>query len=383
MSATNKIRFISCLALASLLAACGGSKETSSEEPSAPTFEIVTVHAGEQSEQQEWPGRISPVRIAEIRSRVAGIVLSREFEEGAEVKAGQVLFRIDPSAFRAELSRAEGELAKAKAELNEARTQERRLGPLATIKAISQQDYEVALTRLRTAEAGLQSNKAAVESAKIQLGHATVRSPIDGRIGRALVTEGALVGQDSSTAMAIVQQLDPIYADFSQPAGDMLRMRAAATGSAGAGDPTVTIEIPETGAVRSGTLLFTDIAVDPETERIAMRGQFPNSDGMLLPGMFVRVRINTGKASPVVLVPQRAIQRDAAGKAYVMLVGDDNAIHVRKVETSRMQDGNWQVIRGLREGERVVASGVEKVKEGMKVPSAKTRTQTAPSPTQT
>lgn len=379
MSAVKRIRFMPCLALASLLAACEGSKENSSEEPSAPTFEIVTVHASEQLERQEWPGRISPVRIAEIRSRVAGIVLSREFEEGAEVKAGQVLFRIDPSAFRAELSRAEGELAKAKAELNEARTQERRLGPLATIKAISQQDYEVALTRLRTAEAGLQSNKAAVESAQIQLGHATVRSPIDGRIGRALVTEGALVGQDSSTAMAIVQQLDPIYADFSQPAGDMLRMRAAATSSAGAGDPTVTIEIPETGAVRSGRLLFADIAVDPATERVAMRGQFPNSDGTLLPGMFVRVRIDTGKASPVILVPQRAVQRDAGGKAYVMLVGDDNVIHARKVETSRMQDGNWQVIQGLLEGERVVASGVEKAKDGMKVPTAKPSTETVPS----
>ena len=375
-----------CLASAALLSACGGNgDEAAAQEQPVPQVEVVAAQAAVAGGSEARPGRISPVRVAEVRSRVSGIVLRREFEEGMDVTAGQILFRIDPAPFEAQLAQAQGELAKADAELKEAQAQVRRLEPLVEVEAISRQDYDVAQTRLSTARAGVRSGQAAVETARIQLGHATVRAPIAGRIGRALVTEGALVGQEG-TAMALVQQLDPVYADFSQPVGDVLRMRAAAKAAGGAGDAlVVTIEIPETGETRSGELLFSDITVDQGTGRVAMRGQFENSDGMLLPGMFVRVRTAHAQPQQVVVVPQRAIVRNPDGSAGVMVVGDARTIEARPVKTGQMQDGQWQILEGLAAGEQVVASGAAKVQPGMQLPepAAEDEQADAPAPAET
>ncbi|NYZ62016.1 efflux RND transporter periplasmic adaptor subunit [Luteimonas deserti] len=361
-----------CLASVALLSACGasGENETAHEEAPPPPVEVVTVQAGPAAAAESRPGRISPVRVAEVRSRVAGIVLKREFEEGMDVQAGQVLFRIDPSPFQAQLSEAQGALAKAEAELKEAQAQASRLQPLVEVEAISRQDFDVAQTRVQTARAGLRSGQAAVESAQIQLSHATVRAPIAGRIGRALVTEGALVGQDGSTPMALIQQLDPVYADFSQPVGDALRLRAAAKAAGDAASPklAMTIEIPEIGETRSGELLFSDITVEPDTGRIAMRGQFDNADGMLLPGMFVRVSTAHTQPQQIITVPQRAVVRNPDGSAGVMVVDAQRTVVARSVETGRMHNGQWQVLSGLQAGEQIVASGVAKVQPGMQLP---------------
>lgn len=360
-----------CFASAALLVACGTGDGEAGYEDMVPPVEVITVQVSQANGAESRPGRISPVRVAEVRSRVSGIVLKREFEEGMDVESGQILFRIDPAPFQAVLSQAQGELAKAEAELKEAQAQVRRLEPLVEVEAVSRQDFDVAQTRLQTARAGVRSAQGAVETAQIQLGHATVRAPIAGRIGRALVTEGALVGQEG-TPMALVQQLDPVYADFSQPVGDVLRMRAAAKagGDQAASRMAVTIEIPETGETRAGELLFSDITVEPDTGRVAMRGQFDNADGMLLPGMFVRVKTAQATPQQVVLVPQRAIVRNPDGSAGVMVVGAERTVEARPVETGRMQGSDWQILVGLKPGEQIVASGVAKVQPGMQIPEA-------------
>ena len=240
------------------------------------------------------PGRVEPMRVAEVRARVAGIVLSRNFEEGADVKAGDVLFRIDPAPFKAALSRAQGEVAKADAALSDAQAVLRRYTPLVKIEAVSQQDFDAASAAVKSAQAARRSAQADVETAQLNLDYATVKAPISGRIGRAQVTEGALVGQNEATVMAKIQQLDPIYVDFTQPVADMLRMREAMqTGELGQEEGAdISISIDGADRTRSGRLLFSDIAVDRGTGQVSLRGEFANPDVLLLPGMYVRVPVS-------------------------------------------------------------------------------------------
>ncbi|MDM1715187.1 efflux RND transporter periplasmic adaptor subunit, partial [Pseudomonas sp. 165] len=304
---------ISCL-VAVTLVGCDKPEEQGEEAP-AREVDVLSVQTEPFTVVAELPGRIEPVRVAEVRARVAGIVLKRTFEEGADVKAGDVLFQIDPAPFKAALSRAQGELARAEAQLFQAQAMVRRYEPLVKINAVSQQDFDNAKAALQSAQADKRSAQANVETARLDLGYAEVRAPIAGRIGRAQVTEGALVGQGEATLLARIQQLDPVYADFTQPAADALRLRAAiAEGKVtGASDQPLSLRVDGTDIESKGTLLFTDISVDRSTGQIALRGQFDNPEGVLLPGMYVRVRTPQGLNQNAILVPQRAVQRSADG----------------------------------------------------------------------
>lgn len=360
------------IALTVLLMAAGCSEEKSSTPAAAaPVVEVVTVEARPFVLSSELPGRIEPVRVAEVRARVAGIVLSRHFKEGADVKAGDILFRIDPAPFKAALSRAEGALAQADASLFEARSVVGRYEPLVKIEAVSKQVFDTAQAALKSAEAARKSALAAVETAKLDLGYATVTAPISGRIGRALVTEGALVGQGEATPMATIQQLDPIYADFKQPVADMLRMRAALESGqlARKDDESAPISITTDGmsGTRDGRLLFSDVTVDPGTGQVSLRGLFDNPDALLLPGMYVRVHLPQGIDPEAILAPQRAVRRGVDGSAQVLVVGSDDILEARAVQTGAMQGKNWHITEGLRPGERVVVGGVGTLQPGAKV----------------
>lgn len=341
--------------------------------------DVLTVKTEPFTVVAELPGRIEPVRVAEVRARVAGIVLKRTFEEGADVKAGDLLFQIDPAPFKAALSRAEGELARTEAQLFQAQATVERYQPLVKINAVSQQDFDVARATLRSAQADKRSAQANVETAKLDLGYAQVRAPIAGRIGRAQVTEGALVGQGETTLLARIQQLDPVYADFSQPAADALRLRAAiADGKvSGEGDKALSLRVDGTDIESKGTLLFTDISVDRSTGQIALRGRFDNPQGVLLPGMYVRVRTPQGLDQDAILVPQRAVQRSADGKASVMFLGADNSVEARPVATGAMQGARWQITEGLKAGDKVIVSSLGAIQPGAKVVP---REQGAPAP---
>lgn len=330
--------------------------------------EVLTVQREPFTVIVELPGRIEPVRVAEVRARVAGIVLNRTFEEGADVKAGDVLFQIDPAPFKAALSRAQGQLAQAEAQLFQAQATVRRYEPLVKIDAVSQQDFDVAKAALQSAQALKQSAQADVQTARLDLGYSTVRAPIAGRIGRAQVTEGALVGQGESTLLARIQQLDPVYADFTQPVADALRLRAAiAEGKvSGDADTALSLSVDGTSIESRGTLLFTDVSVDRSTGQIALRGRFDNPQGVLLPGMYVRVRTPQGN-SDAILVPQRAVQRSADGQASVMVLAGEDSVEARPVQTGVMQGARWQISEGLQAGDRVIVSSLAAVRPGDKV----------------
>ncbi len=350
------------------LAGCDKGEQGWGEAPPREV-DVFTIKTEPFTVVAELPGRIEPVRVAEVRARVAGIVLKRTFEEGADVKAGDLLFQIDPAPFKAALSRAEGELARADAQLFQAQATVKRYEPLVKIDAVSQQDFDVARATLRSAQADKRSAQANVETAKLDLGYAQVRAPIAGRIGRAQVTEGALVGQGETTLLARIQQLDPVYADFSQPAADALRLRAAiADGKvSGDGDKTLSLRVDGTDIQSKGTLLFTDISVDRSTGQIALRGRFDNPQGVLLPGMYVRVGTPQGLDQDAILVPQRAVQRAADGKASVMLLGADDTVEARPVTTGAMQGARWQITDGLKAGDKVITSSLTAIRPGAKV----------------
>ena len=345
---------------AAALSACGDTKSAAAPPP-APSVEIHEVRTESYAVQRDLPGRIEAVRVAQVRARVAGIVLERRFTEGAEVKEGDVLFRIDPAPFEAELARARGELARSQAQQTEAAAIVKRYRPLVEIEAVSGQDFDNATAVLRATEAAVVSARANVRTAQLNLDYSTVRAPISGRIGRAMVTEGALVGQGEATPLATIQQIDQVYADFVQPASEVLNLRAAlAGGQLTQGDPaaaSVSVQVDGTGHELHGKLLFSDISVDRGTGQLALRGLVENRDAVLLPGMYVRVRIEQGVSPQAVLIPQRAVRRSSSGQAHVFVVGDDNVAQRRDVETGRMHEGRWHIARGLGQGDRVVIGG--------------------------
>ena len=359
-------------ALATLATGCGRNEAPAAAGDALPVVQAVTVQPAPLALSSELPGRIEPVRVAEVRARVAGIVLRRHFEEGADVRAGQVLFQIDPAPLRAALSRAQGQLASAEAALLEARAVVGRNAPLVAQEAVSRQDFEAMQARLQAAQAARQSAQAEVQAAALNLEYATVRAPIAGRIGRALVTEGALVGQGEATPMALVQQLDPVYADFQQPVAEAQRLRAAlAEGrlaqTAGKDGTPVSLKVDGTGLQRTGQLLFSDVTVDRGTGQMALRGRFDNRDGMLLPGMYVRVTVGQGVDPAAILVPQRAVQRSTDGQAHVLVVDGQDTLQMRPVQTAAMHGAQWQISAGLKGGERVVVGRMAGLQPGARV----------------
>ncbi|QXH54042.1 MexC family multidrug efflux RND transporter periplasmic adaptor subunit [Pseudomonas fakonensis] len=359
------------LAAAVLLAGCEAADEPQAAAAVLPVDTVTVTHEA-LALASTLPGRVEPMRVAEVRARVAGIVLRKAFEEGADVKAGDLLFQIDPAPFKAALARAEGDLARAQAVQHEAQARLRRYQPLVQVQAISQQDFDTASANSRSAQAAVLSAQADVQTARLNLGYATVTAPISGRIGRALATEGALVGQGEATLMARIQQLDPIYVDFTQSAADALRLRQALqSGSLASGEErTLSAQVEGTDYRRQGALMFTDVAVDRGTGQVTLRGRFDNADGILLPGMYVRVHTPQGVDRQAILVPQRAVQRASDGQARVMVVGAGNLAEARPVSTGAMQGARWQITQGLQAGDQVIVGSPAGLAAGMQVAPA-------------
>ncbi|UQW71423.1 efflux RND transporter periplasmic adaptor subunit [Pseudomonas avellanae] len=358
-----------------LLAALGlaGCEQKPQQDPAASAapkeVEAVAVKAESFTVVDELPGRIEPVRVAQVRARVAGIVLTRNFEEGADVKAGAVLFQIDPAPFKAALSKAQGDLARTEATLFETQATVKRYESLVEIEAVSRQTFDTARSALQNAAAAKKSAQADVETARLDLGYATVRAPISGRIGRAMVTEGALVGQGETTLLATIQQLDPVYADFTQPVADALQMRAAIQEGRlpKGGEDALSLSVDGTDYQSTGTLLFTDVAVDRTTGQVSLRARFANPKGVLLPGMYVRVRTPQRVDANAILVPQRAVQRSSDGAARVLVIAQDGTAEARPVKNGAMQDSRWQITEGLKDGEQIIIGNMTGLNPGDKV----------------
>ena len=354
--------------IAAGLSACSGEgKGPAGPGPQSgplPTVGVVTVAPQNVGLQDELPGRLEASRLAQVRARVAGVLNERVFQEGSEVKAGQLLFRIDSAPYDATLASAQAQLVKAQANFTQAQTLLERYKPLVAEKAVSQQDFTNAEMAFRQAEAEVTVAKAQLQSAQINRGYADVRSPINGRIGRALVTQGALVGQGDATPLAVVQQIDPLYVNFTQPAVEVMRLqRALSQGSLqkekGTAAVTVLLEDGTEYPVK-GKLLFTDLSVDASTGQVALRAEIPNPKGELLPGLFVRVRLSQAQARDVFLLPQQAVTRSGQGDT-VMVVGADGKVEQRAVKVDGQQGGQWMVREGLKPDEQVVADGFQKL----------------------
>jgi len=357
------------LAALLILTACGGDqKGAGAGAGGMPPAEVgvVTVTPGKLALTTELPGRLEAVRTAEVRARVAGIVKERVFREGSEVKAGQVLFRIDPAPFKAAADSAAAAVARAEAVRDQARAQAERADALIGKKMISKQDYDTAVANAKQGAADVASARAAQETARLNLGYATVTAPISGRIGRALVTEGALVGQGEATQLALIQQLDSLYVNFSQSSTEVLKLKRALDSgklkSVG-GQAEVTLLMEDgTEYPQKGKLLFADMAVDPNTGSITLRAEFTNTDGLLLPGMYVRVRLEQAVDNNAITVPQRALQRGPQG-AFVLLI-KDGKVAAQPVEVGEAQGDVWVVSKGLSGGEQVIVEGLQKVQPG-------------------
>jgi len=367
-----RLRPVALVALLALpLAGCNDSAEQAEKAP-MPQVRVETLQLQPLAITTELSGRILAPRTAEVRARVAGVVLKRVYREGSDVKQGDVLFLIDPAPFKADHDSARATLAKAQANLYQARLQEQRYRELVDDKAVSRQEYDNARAAFLQADAVVAEAKAALERARLNLGYATVTAPISGRIGRALVTEGALVGQNETTPLATIQQLDPIHADVTQSTRELnaLRraLRAGELQQVGASEARATL-IQDDGSAYPlpGKLLFSDISVDPSTNQITLRSEFPNPDLDLLPGSYVRVRLQQALQPKGISVPQRAILRDSAGVPKVLVVDAQARIGERPVQLGSAQGDRWVVSEGLAAGERVVVEGLQHVKAGDQV----------------
>lgn len=331
-----------------------------------PEVGVVVAKAGEIGLVTELPGRLEASRVAEVRARAAGILLKRVFREGSDVKAGQPLFRIDPAPYEATLRSAEASLARAEANAAQAKALAERYKPLVEANAVSKQDYANAVASQKAAEADVQASRASVTTARISVGYATVTAPISGRIGRALVTEGALVGQGEATPLATIQQIDPLYVNFTQSATEVMRMRRAmAQGQlqrASGPDAAEVRVVLEDGTefAQRGRLLFSDLTVDPTTGQITLRAEVPNPKGELLPGMYVRVKTEQAQVDKAISVPQQAVTRTEQGDT-VTIVGADGKLSKRNVKITAGQNNRWIVTDGLKEGEQVMVDGFQKL----------------------
>ena len=358
-----------------LLAACGPQSEApqggpppGGGMPPPPQVEVITVSPKSVPHTVEVPGRLQAVRQAEVRARVEGILEKRDYTEGGEVRAGQVLFRIDPRTLKANVESAKAALVRARAQALIAGQNLERLQGLVGSKAISKQEFDQAVAARAQAEADVAAGLAALNRAEIDLSHATVTAPIAGRIGRAQVTEGALVGKGEATHLATIEQYDPIWVNFSQSSADYLRLREALRqGKAVASRAPVRLVLEDGREYRRpGRLLFDDLAVDPATGSVGMRAEFPNPERELLPGQFVTVRLPVAQAADVIVVPQRAVQVTPQGQA-VLLVGPDGKVLPQPVKTGGLSGADWIIAEGLKGGEKVIVEGVQKARPGMAV----------------
>ncbi len=356
----------STLAALFLLAGCGDKPAAGPGGPGGPRPppEVGVIKAKLEPVvlQTELPGRVEPVRVAQVRARVNGVVLKRLFTEGSEVKAGQSLFQIDPAPYAAALSSARAALGKAQANLTQASAQAERYKPLVEANAVSKQEYVNVVAAQKQAEADVAASRAQVQIAQINSGYANVTAPIAGRIGRALVTEGALVSATEATQLALIQQTSTVYVNFTQSASELQRLRKASGPKAnGAGATPVTIMLDDGSELpQKGKLLFSDVSVDPTSGQVTLRAEVPNTDDALLPGQYVRARIAQSQLPAAMLVPQQAVTRGTGGDT-VIVVAPDGKTGPRPVKIASQQGSNWIVLDGLKEGEMVVVDGFQKM----------------------
>ena len=361
--------------IAMALVACGakdGAPGAGGPGGGMPPAEVGVVTVASQSValQSELPGRVSAVRVAQVRARVNGVVLQRLFREGSEVKAGQVLYQIDSAPYRASLESAEASVAKAQANVAQTTAQAERYKPLMEANAVSKQEYTSLVTAQRQAEADLATAKAAVQTARINLNYANITAPISGRIGQSLVTEGALVSATEATQMAVIQQTGTVYVNFTQSSTDVLRLRKAIASKQlrAAGDGSVPVRVvleDGTELAKPGKLLFSDLTVDATSGQITLRAEVPNTDGLLLPGQYVRVRLSQAELPSGILLPQQAVTRSNQGDS-VLVVGADGKPGQRPVKVGNAQNNQWVILDGLKEGDQVIVDGFQK----MMVPGA-------------
>lgn len=388
----NKNRGLTPLAvvlmLSGSLALTGcNDKEAQQGAPHAPQVGVVTLKTEPLNVTTELSGRTAAFRIAEVRPQVGGIILKRNFVEGSEIKAGTSLYQIDPATYQAAYDSAKGDLVKAQANSQISRVTVNRYKPLLGTNYISKQDYDTAVATAAQADAAVVSAKAAVETARINLAYTKVTSPISGRIGISSVTEGALVSNGQTTALATVQQLDPIYVDVTQSSNDFLRLKQElADGSLKQANGKAQVKLlMDNGKEYSepGTLEFSDVTVDETTGSITLRAIFPNPNDLLLPGMFVRARLDEGVNNNALLVPQQGITRNPRGDATAMVIGADNKVELRTVTTTQAIGDKWVVTEGLKSGDKVIVTGLQKIKPGVQVTAQEVDEKAAASDTAT
>lgn len=359
----------SALLLACLLAACG--KDATPPAPALPEVTVLPVQRSAVRMDVELPGRTSPSLLAEVRARVDGIVQERSFTEGSDVRAGQPLYRIDPAPYRTALASAEAQLKRAQANLASSTAQLKRYKVLIVSNAISKQDFDDAEAAQLQAAADVAAAEAAASNARINLGYTSVTAPIAGRSSISQVTKGAYVQGGSATLMTTIQQLDPMFVDLQQSSVEGLALRrdiAAGKLTAGGQQTRVKLQLEDGSTyAHEGTLEVSGVTVDPATGSVTLRARFPNPDHLLLPGMFVRASVNQGVRPNVVQVPAPAVTRNQKGDASVMLVGENGKTVLRPVRTGALANGQWLVEEGLKEGERVIVSGTQKLKPDMAV----------------
>jgi membrane fusion protein (multidrug efflux system) len=357
----------------SLLSACTQS-ESSTKPPEMPpaAVSVISVKSAPIPVVNNLPGRIAPTRIAEVRPRVSGIIVKRVFEQGSLVKEGDVLYEIDPAPFKLQVESAKATLQKAKAAQLLASQQAERQKQLRQRNFVSEQDLDNAVAQLAQANAEVAVAKAGLDTAQLNLQYADVTAPISGRVGRAMITEGALVSANETNPLATIQQLDPVYADFTQSSHDLMALRQALKKglleSPGSGQATVRLFFDDgTEYKYPGRLLFSESTVDPTTGQITMRAEFPNPDGDLLPGLYIRIRIEQAVEQAALTVPEQAVQHDTGGQAQLYVVNKDDVVEVRNVELGRTSGVRTIVSKGLKAGDKVVVEGFQKIRPGAKV----------------
>ncbi|HGL3853932.1 TPA: efflux RND transporter periplasmic adaptor subunit [Klebsiella aerogenes] len=367
MTSHARVSLLSSLIISAVLLTGCDNSGNQQAQPQAPQVSVHVVHSEPLSVTTELPGRTSAFRVAEVRPQVSGIILKRNFVEGGDIKAGESLYQIDPATYQAAWNSAKGDEAKAEAAAAIAHLTVKRYVPLLGTKYISQQEYDQAVATARQADADVVAAKAAVENARINLAYTKVTSPIDGRIGKSSVTEGALVTNGQADAMATVQQLDPIYVDVTESSNDFMRLKQE---SLQRGDDSKSVQlIMENGQPYSlkGSLQFSDVTVDESTGSITLRAVFPNPQHTLLPGMFVRARIDEGVNPQAILVPQQGVTRTPRGDATVLIVNAQNQVENREVTAAQAIGDKWLITSGLQNGDKVIVSGLQKVRPGVTV----------------
>jgi len=365
---------VSALAGAVFLSGCGQLEQAQGQTQAAQAVPVgvIEMQSKPLTLTKELPGRVSASRIAEIRPQVNGIIQSRLFVEGAEVKKGQALYQIDPSTFEAQVATSKAAITKAEASIANAKAKSERYKELLNIKAVSQQDYDEADAAYKGAKADLLTAQAQLKTAEINLNYSKVLAPISGQIGKSDVTAGALVSANQASALATITQLDPIFVDLTQSSSELTRLKKAiATGELdkdAAQHSKVELKMEDgTTYAHKGTLKFSEVTVDPSTGSVTLRAEFPNPEKLLLPGMYVRAVVVEGVKNDAILAPQRGVSRNTKGEPTAMVVSKDNKVEPRILKTDRTVGANWLVTEGLQSGDKLIVEGLQKIRPGAPV----------------